>query len=68
MRRGAPPGQATVEYSLATGLLLAALLVVGTAPLLEAPGKPPQSLWQTLQDAYRSYYGSYFYLLRQPFP
>lgn len=65
-------GQAMVEYSMITWLLLAAVLFLGSVPVfkINTPTGLVQNrnLIEMMLEAYQRYYDSYFLVLSMPFP
>ena len=60
-------GQATVEYSIVTWLLIVGLVLGCTVRIIPGPQRQ-QNLLELLLSAYQVYYDSFYWLLNSPFP
>jgi hypothetical protein len=60
-------GQATLEYSIVTWLLIVGLVLGCTVRMIPGPQRQ-QNLIELLLSAYQVYYDSFYWLLNSPFP
>ncbi len=65
-------GQALVEYSMITWILLAGLLFLGSAPIFKTtvPGGQVtnRNVIEMMLEAYQRYYDGFFLVLSAPYP
>lgn len=65
-------GQAMVEYSMLTWILVAGLLFLGSAPVFKTTVPDGtvvnRNLIEMMLEAYQRYYDSFFLVLSMPYP
>lgn len=66
-RREVPRGQATIEYSIVSWLLVVGLVLGCTVRIIPGP-RQQQSALELFLNAYQTYYDSFHFVLGSPFP
>jgi hypothetical protein len=65
-------GQAMVEYSMITWILLAGLLFLGSVPIFKTPVPgglvTHRNVIEMMLEAYQRYYDGFFLVLSAPYP
>lgn len=66
-RRRNRRGQAMLEYSVVTWLLVVALLLGATVRIFPGP-RQNRNIIELFWDAFRTHYDSFYFMLNLPFP